>query len=132
MTTNAPAGQGDPLVYAGAALAALVLGTDGALYAASRVVGDRPTPGSPTALLVALQHGYRPTTPVTVLASVCLLALLSALVWLLLRWTGRHKRGTSTPARWANRKDLATLILDKDPRGRRGRIGLGQTDPGGR
>jgi type IV secretion system protein VirD4 len=131
MTTTAPTGQGDPLVYAAAALAALVLGSDGALYAASRVVGHRPTPGSPTALVRALQAGYRPTTPVVVLASGCLLALLSAVVWLLLRWTGRHKRGISTPARWANRKDLATLVLDKDPRSRRGRIGLGQTDPGG-
>jgi len=80
----------------------------------------------------ALQAGYRPTTPVVVLSSVCLLALLSAVVWLLLRWTGRSKHGSSGPARWANRKDLATLILGNDPRSRVGRIGLGQTDPGGR
>jgi type IV secretion system protein VirD4 len=131
MTNNAPTGQGDPLVYAAAALAALVLGSDGALYVASRMVGHRPTPGSPTALLLALQHGYRPTTPVVVLASVCLLVLLSAVVTLALWWTGRHKRGTSTPARWANRKDLATLIVGKDPLSRVSRIGLGQTDPGG-
>ena len=133
MTTNdAPIGQGDPLVYAAVALAAVVLGTDASLYGASRVVGDRPTPGSPTALLVAVQHGYRPSTPVAVLASVLLLALLSALVWLLLWWTGRRTRGSSTPARWATRKDLATLAVGKDPKSRVGRIGLGETDPGGR
>jgi type IV secretion system protein VirD4 len=118
-------------VYGILALGAAIAVSDGAMYAASRVIGHRPTPGSPTALVRALQTGYRPTTPVTVLASGCLLALLSAVVWLLLRWTGRHKHGISTPARWANRKDLATLVLDKDPRSRRGRIGLGQTDPGG-
>jgi type IV secretion system protein VirD4 len=132
MTTSAPAGQGDPLVYAAAALAALVLGSDGALYVASRMVGHRPTPGSPSALVRALQAGYRPTTPVAVLASACLLLLLAAAFALVWRWTGRHKRGTSTPARWATRKDLATLAVGKDPLSRRGRIGLGRTDPGGR
>jgi type IV secretion system protein VirD4 len=133
MTTNAPtAGQGDPRVYAAAFLAAVVLGADASLYAASRVVGQRPTPGSPTALLIALQHGYRPTTPVVVLASAYLLVLLSGTLALARWWTGRRKRGQTTPARWATRKDLATVILGKDPRDRRGRIGLGQTDPGKR
>jgi type IV secretion system protein VirD4 len=128
---DAPIGQGDPLVYAAVALAAAVLGADASLYAASRVVGHQPTPGSPTALLIALQHGYRPATPVVALASGYLLVLLSALVWLLLWWTGRRTRGSSTPARWANRKDLATLAVGQDPQTRVGRIGLGRTDPGG-
>ena len=132
MTTTAPRATGTgPFPYIVLAGAALVLGTDGALYASSRVLGDHPTPGSPSALVRALQAGYRPTTPVVVLASACLLLLLSvafALVW---RWTGRRTRGTSTPARWANRKDLATLLVDQDPHTRVGRIGLGQTDPGG-
>ena len=133
MTTATPRATGNgPLPYIVLATAALVLSGDGALYASSRVLGDHPTPGSPSALVRALQTGYRPTAPVVVLASICLLLLLSvafALVW---RWTGRRKRGASTPARWANRKDLASLIVGKDPRSRRGRIGLGQTDPGGR
>jgi len=67
--------------------------------------------------------------PVVVLASVCFLALLAAVVWLLLWWTARRKRGTSTPARWASRRDLATLIV---PAPTPGRIGLGRTDPGGK
>jgi type IV secretion system protein VirD4 len=132
MTTTTPRATGtDPIAYIVLAGAALVLAGDGAMYAASRIIGHRPTPGSPTALLSALQHGYRPATAVLVLAagyfSVMLLAAF-ALVW---RWTGRRKHGSSTPARWANRKDLATLIVGKNPPTRRGRIGLGQTDPGG-
>jgi type IV secretion system protein VirD4 len=130
MTTTTPRATGNgAFPYIVLAAAALVMATDASLYVASRVVGDRPTPGSPTALLLALQHGYRPTAAVVVLASVCLLVLLSALVWLLLWWTGRRTRGTSTPARWANRKDLATLIV---PAPTLGRIGLGRTDPGGK
>jgi type IV secretion system protein VirD4 len=129
MTNNAPTGQGDPLAYAAAALAALVLEVDGALYAASRVVGHHPTSGSPTALLLAVQHGYRPAASVVALAAVLLLTMLLAAArvggWLV----HRHLRGTSTPARWANRKDLATLIV---PAPAPGRIGLGRTDPGGK
>jgi type IV secretion system protein VirD4 len=129
MTTNAPTGQGDPLAYAAVALGAVVLASDAALYAASHLVGHRPTPGSPTALLVALRAGYRPTAPVVVLAAVLLLTMLLAAARVAGWLVHRHKRGTSTPARWANRKDLATLIV---PAPASGRIGLGRTDPGGR
>jgi type IV secretion system protein VirD4 len=129
MTTNAPTGQGDPLVYAAAFLGATVLAAEASLYAASRMVGHVPTPGSPTALLIALQHGYRPGPQVLGLASVCFSLMLSLLLAVLLWWTAHRKRGTSTPARWANRKDLATLIV---PAPSPGRIGLGRTDPSGR
>jgi type IV secretion system protein VirD4 len=133
MTTTAPRATGNgPFPYIVLVGAALVLGGDGALYASSRVLGDHPTPGSPSALVRALQAGYRPTASAAVLASGCLLVLLLAAFALVWRWTGRRTRGHSTPARWANRKDLATLIVGKDPLSRVGRIGLGQTDPGRR
>src|SRR5664279_4228867 len=77
MTTATPRATGNgPFPYLVLAGAALVLGSDGALYASSRVLGNHPTPGSPSALVRALQAGYRPTTPVAVLASACLLLLL--------------------------------------------------------
>jgi type IV secretion system protein VirD4 len=131
-TATARATGNGPFPYIVLAAAALVLGSDGALYAASRLVGDRPTPSSPSALVRALQHGYRPSTPVVVLAAALLLTLLLAAARVAGWLVHRHKRGTSTPARWANRKDLATLIVSKNPRAQVGRIGLGRTDPGGK
>jgi type IV secretion system protein VirD4 len=132
MTTATPrTSSSDWPIYVILALGAAIAVSDGALYAATRVVGDRPTPGSPSALVRALQAGYRPTTPVLVLAAVLLLVLLTAAVTLALWWTGRPKRGTSGSARWASRKDLASLIVGKDPLDRVGRIGLGEAVPKG-
>jgi type IV secretion system protein VirD4 len=131
MTTATPrATSNGPFPYIVLAGAALVLGSDGALYAASRVVGDRPTPGSPSALVRALQAGYRPPTPVLVTAAVLLLVLLAVAVTLALWWAVHRTRGTSGSARWASRKDLATLTVGKDPLTRVGRIGLGEAVPG--
>jgi type IV secretion system protein VirD4 len=125
MTTTAPRAAGDPFPYIVLAAAAPVLGSDGALYVASHVLGDHPTPGSPSALVRALQAGYRPTTPVAVLAASCLLVLFSAVVALALWWTGRHKRGTSTPARWAKPAELRPLQVPAEASERPNRLPLG-------
>src|SRR5664280_2922266 len=116
MTTAAPrTSSSDWPVYAIVALGAAIAVSDGALYAATRVVGDRPTPGSPSALVRALQAGYRPTTPVLVLASVLLLALLSAAAiaagWLVRR---RGAGALSDRARWAKPAELRSLQVPAD------------------
>src|SRR5664280_818818 len=137
MTANStPPTQVDLLPYGIGALATAVFAADASLYVASRVIGDRPTPGSPTALLLALKAtDYRLPTPVVVLASILFVVLLTAAVTLVMWWAGRRAiPKNSTRARWATRKDLAPLVVDKDPLSRSsrvGRIGLGQTDPGG-
>jgi len=131
VTSTAPrTSSSDWPVYVILALGAAIAVSDGALYAASRVLGDRPTPSSPNALVVALRADRHPATSVLVLAVVLLLALLTAAVTLALWWTGRHTRGTSGSARWASRKDLASLVVGKDPLDRVGRIGLGEAVPG--
>jgi type IV secretion system protein VirD4 len=134
MTTTAHRSTGNgTFPYIVLVTAGLGLAVDGALYVASRIAG-RPTPGSPSALVLAVQGGYRPTMPVLVLSAFLLLLLIAAGASAVMWWKTRPSHGkSSTRARWATRKDLAPLIVGKDPLSRRvGRIGLGQTDPGER
>ena len=133
MTTTAHSSTNNSWpAYSILAAGATVVVADGILYVASRLVG-RPTPGSPSALVLAVQGGYRPTMPVLVLAACLLLLLIAAGVAVSMWWMARPSHGkSSTRARWATRKDLAPLVVSKNPLSRVGRIGLGQTDPGGR
>src|SRR5664280_2609018 len=128
MTTDRQATGYNPFPYI---VGGLLMAADGALYVASRLVGQRPSPVTPAGLLLATQGGYRPTKPVLVLTVFFLLLLIAAGVTAVMWWTGRRAHGTSSPARWATRKDLAPLVVGKEPLSRIGRIGLGQTDPGG-
>src|SRR5664280_2613576 len=128
MTTDRPAAGYNPFPYI---VGVLLMAGDGALYVASRLIGSRPTPITPAGLLLATQGGYRPTRPVLTLTAFFLLLLIAAGVAAVMWWTGHRAHGTSSPARWATRKDLVPLIVGKDPLSRFGRIGLGQTDPGG-
>src|SRR5664280_160166 len=129
MTTDRQATGYNPFPYI---VGGLLMAADGALYVASRLVGPRPSPVTPAGLLLATQGGYRPTRPVLTLTAFFLLLLIAAGVTAVMWWTGRRAHGTSSPARWATRKDLVPLIVGKDPLSRFGRIGLGQTVPGSR
>jgi type IV secretory pathway TraG/TraD family ATPase VirD4 len=127
MTTTTPRATGNgPFPYIVLAGAALVLGSDGALYVASRALGDHPTPGTPSALVVALRDGYWPARPVLVLAAVLLLVLLSA-VAIVAGWLA-HRRGAgalSDRARWAKPAELRPLQVSAVASERPNRLPLG-------
>lgn len=121
----APAAGNDGAIYgAVCGVVAVVVVIDGALWAASRLTGNRPVPFGMTSTVKALQASP-PTHVELVVAAVLALMVLIPLIWLgvwvALRVSGSQRKRSRDGERsraWATRSQLRHLLVDDTGSGR--------------